>query len=60
MCRVCVYHVSQYHIGKSPGMCGEVIATMVWERMNFEVDIIAGDGNKSAYLITPKNPGVPT
>ena len=28
--------------------------------MHFEVDIIAGDGNKAAYLITPKIPGVPT
>ena len=30
MCRVCVYHVSQHNIGKSPALCGEVVATMVW------------------------------
>ena len=60
MTRVCVYHVNQNHMGKSPAMCGEVIARMVWECLNFEVDIMAGDGNKAAYLTTPKNPGVPT
>ena len=33
---------------------------MVLEPVCFEVNIIAGDGNKAAYLTTPKNPGVPT
>ena len=60
MTRVCIYHVGQNNIGKSPAMCGEVIAHMIWECLNFEVDIIAGDGNKAAYLTTPKKPGIPT
>ena len=57
MNRVCVYHVSQGRIGRAAAMCGEVIATMCWERVRFEVDIMAGDGNKAAYYCTPKVPG---
>ena len=60
MNRVCVYHVNQSHISRAAAMCGKVIATMCWERVRFEVDIIAGDGNKAAYDCTPKVPGVPT
>ena len=60
MTRVCIYHVNQHHIGRAAAMCGEVIATMSWECIRSEVDIIAGDGNKAAYYATPKNPGVPT
>ena len=60
MTRVCVYHVSQYNIGKSQAVCGEAIAHMVWECIHHEVDVIAGDGNKAAYCATPKSPGVPT
>ena len=60
MTRVCIYHVNQHHIGRAAAMCGEVIATMSWECIRYEVDIIAGDGNKAAYYATPKNPGVPT
>ena len=41
-------------------MCGEVIATMTLECVRYEVDIVAGDGNKAAYYATPKSPGVPT
>ena len=36
------------------------IATMCWECMYFQVDLMAGDGNKAAYLPTPKQPGVPS
>ena len=60
MCRVCVYHVNQRHITNSPAICGEIIATMVWECLRFEVDIIAGDGNKASYLVSPKQGGIPT
>ena len=60
MTRVCIYHVNQHHIGRAAAMCGEVIATMSWECIRYEVDIIAGDANKAAYYATPKSPGVPT
>ena len=60
MTRVCVYHVRQYHIGKSQSICGEIIAHMIWECIHFEVDVVAGDGNKAAYLTTPKCPGIPS
>ena len=46
--------------GRAAALCGEVIATMCWECVRFEVDIMAGDGNKAAYYCTPKVPGVPT
>ena len=51
MNRVCIYHVNQSrsHINRAAAMCGEVIATMFWERVRYEVDIMAGDGNKAAY-----------
>ena len=58
--RVCVYHVSNTRISKSPGITGEVLAIMSWECMVYQVDIIAGDGNKAAYYSTPKNPTMPT
>ena len=54
MHRVCVYHVGQEHIGRAAALCGEIIAMMCWERMHFQVDVMAGDGNKAAYLSTPK------
>ena len=60
MNRVCVYHVGQNHVSRAAAMCGEMVATMCWECVRFEVDIIAGDGNKAAYYCTPKPPGVPT
>ena len=60
MNRVCVYHVNQSHISRAAAMCGEVIATMCWECVRYEVDIMAGDGNKAAYYCTPKTAGVPT
>ena len=60
MTRVCIYHVNQNHISRAAAMCGEVIATMCWECLRYEVDITAGDGNKAAYYATPKSPGVPT
>ena len=60
MHRVCVYHVGQNHIPRSAALCGEIIATMCWECIYYQVDVMAGDGNKAAYLSTPKNPGCPT
>ena len=58
MHRVCVYHVG--HVGRGQGLCGEIIAHMCWECVRFQVDVIAGDDNKAAYLPTPKAPGCPT
>ena len=52
-CVVCVYHVGQNNISKLPGICGEALAC-------FQVDVIAGDGNKACYLATPKAGGCPT
>eukprot|EP00435_Cladocopium_sp_Y103_P034633 s133_g9.t1 len=60
MVRTCVYHVSQKRISSAAGICGEAIATMVWECMKYQVDIIAGDGNKACYYPTPAKPCVPT
>eukprot|EP00435_Cladocopium_sp_Y103_P018719 s3220_g4.t1 len=60
MVRACVYHVNQRRISNSAGICGEAIATMVWECMKYQVDIIAGDGNKACYYPTPGKPCVPT
>eukprot|EP00435_Cladocopium_sp_Y103_P016370 s3538_g4.t1 len=60
MVRTCVYHVNQNRVSKAAGVCGEAIATMVWECMTFQVDIIAGDGNKACYCTTPSKPCVPS
>ena len=60
MTRICVYHVGQKHVGDSPGITGESIACMAFECARYQVDVIAGDGNKACYLHTPKSPGVPT
>ena len=59
-CVVCVYHVGQDRISKSPGMCGEALACMFFEWIRFQVDVIAGSGNKACYLATPKAGGCPT
>ena len=57
---VCVYHVGQKHVSDSPGITGECIARMAFERARYQADVIAGDGNKACYLATPKAGGVPT
>ena len=59
MC-VCVYHVGQEYASKSAGIVGECIAIMAFECARYQVDVIAGDGNKAAYFTMPKSPGVPT
>ena len=59
MC-VFVYHVGQKYASDSPGIVGECIAIMAFECAKYQVDVIAGDGNKACYYTTPKSPGVPT
>ena len=60
MTHICVYHVGQKHVGDSPGITGACIACMAFERARYQVDVIAGDGNKACYCSTPKSPGVPS
>ena len=60
MHRVYVYHVRHDYVSRAAVLCGEFIATMCWECIYFQVHVIAGDGNKAAYLTTPKTPGCPT
>ena len=60
MCRVCIYHVGQENISKSQGICGEILACMSCEGIRFQVDVIAGVGNKACYLATPKVGGCPS
>ena len=65
MCRVCVCvylvgPVGQKHVSDSPGITGESIARMAFECARYQVDAIAGDGNKACCLATPKSGGVPT
>ena len=60
MTRVCFYHVGQKYASDSPGIVGECLAVMAFECARYQVDIIAGDGNKACYYTTPKSPGVPT
>ena len=52
--RVCVYHVDNNASADATSMTGEVIAHMAWECMVFQVDVIAGDGNKACYHLHPK------
>jgi hypothetical protein len=54
MTRVCVYHVGQKHVSDCPGITGESIACMAFKCARYQVDVIAGDGNKACYLSTPK------
>ena len=60
MTRVCVYHVGQKYASDSAGIVGECLAVMAFECARYQVDFIAGDGNKACYYSTPKSPGVPT
>ena len=60
MTRGCVHHVGQKYASDSPGIVGECLATMAFECARYQVDVIAGDGNKACYYTTPKSPGVPT
>ena len=61
MCHVCVSITSdKKNISKSQGICGEILACMSWECIRFQVDVIAGDGNKACYLATPKVGGCPS
>ena len=58
MTRVCVYHVGQKYASDSAGIVGECLAVMAFECARYQVDFIAGDGNKACYYSTPKSPGV--
>ena len=60
MTRVCVYHVGQTYASDTPGIVGECWAIMAFECAQYQVDVIAGDGNKACFFTTPKSPGVPT
>ena len=60
MHRVCVCHIGQDHCSRAAALCGEITATTCWECIYYQVDVMAGDGNKAAYLCTPKTPGCPT
>ena len=60
MTHVCVYHVGQKYASDSAGIVGECLAIMAFECARYQVDFIAGDGNKACYYSTPKSPGVPT
>jgi hypothetical protein len=60
MTRVCVYHVGQKYASDAPGIVGGCLAIMAFECARYQVDVIAGDGNKACYFTTPKTPGVPT
>ena len=54
MTRVCVYHVGQKYASDSPGIVGECLAVMAFECARYQVDYIAGDGNK-AYTTPHQN-----
>lgn len=60
--RVCIFHVGNANITVSPGIVGEMIATILWECAACQVDIVAGDGNKACYLAHPskKQTNMPT
>lgn len=51
--RVCVYHVHHGAISTSTSVVGESIAVMIWACMMYQVDILAGDGNKACYMDHP-------
>ena len=59
MTRVSVYHVGQKHVGDSPGITGECIARMAFECTRYQVDVIAGDGNKACYCSTSNRQAFP-
>ena len=60
--RTCVFHIGHANVASSPGIVGEMIAIILWECIAYQVDIIAGDGNKACYLTHPskKPPNMPT
>ena len=37
-------------------LVGECISIMAFECAKYQVDVIAGDGNKACYYTTPKSP----
>ena len=39
MTRVCVYHVGQKYASDSPGIVGECLAVMAFERARYQVDV---------------------
>ena len=60
MTRVCVFHAGQKYASDSSGIVGECLAIMAFECARYQVDVIAGDGNKACHFTTPKSPGAPT
>lgn len=53
--RVCVCHVHHSDFSRSTSVLGEQIAIMMYECVAYQVDIIAGDGNKACYYAHPKD-----
>ena len=57
---VCLSRRTRKYFQVAKDICGEALACMSWECIRFQVDVIAGDGNKACYLATPKAGGCPT
>ena len=53
--RTCSFHLDSHTAMHSPALCGELVSSMVADCFHYQVDIIGGDGNSSAYRFGGSN-----
>ena len=53
--RVCSVHLNHHAATASPGLCGELLSSMVADCFHYQVDSIGGDGNASTYRFGGSN-----
>ena len=53
--RTCSFHLDSSYAMGSPAVCGELLSSMVADCFHYQVDIIGGDGNSSAYRFGGNN-----
>ena len=53
--RTCSFHLDSSYAMGSPALCGGLLSSMVADYVHYQVDIIGGDGNSSAYRFGGSN-----
>ena len=53
--RTCSFHLDSSTAMSAPALCGELLSSMVADCFHYQVDVIGGDGNSSAYRFGGSN-----
>ena len=50
-----IFHLDSSYAMNSPALCGELLSSVVADCFHYQVDVIGGDGNSSAYRFGGSN-----